>query len=168
MLSAITVRRVGILGRDNVLHDGIVLNHKKFTFDLLQEYVCLEVHSVVSPLELNQKLKVDVGDLLPNPEKYRILTPRLPHMIFSLHLLRYLKGTPDFGLFCSNSADFSLKAYSNSDWAACPDTRKSVSSLCIFLGDSLVGWKSKKQPVISLFSAEADYRVVSKVVAELV
>ncbi|XP_019241548.1 PREDICTED: uncharacterized protein LOC109221521 [Nicotiana attenuata] len=140
------------------LPDGVVLNQKKFTSNLLKDYDYLDVHSIVSPLELNQKLKADVGDLLPNPEKYRSLMGKL----------LYLKGTLDLGLFYSNSTDFSIKAYSDSDWAACPDARKSVSSFYIFLGDSLVGWKSKKQPVISLSSTVAEYRAISKVVAELV
>nr|XP_016456634.1 PREDICTED: uncharacterized mitochondrial protein AtMg00810-like [Nicotiana tabacum] len=166
----------------NTLPDGVALNQRKFTFDLLKEYDCMYVHSVVNPLDLNQKLKADAGDLLPSPEKYRSLvgkllflphtrpdicfsvqhlsqfmqTLRVPYMIAALRLLRYLKGTPDLSPFYSNSTNFSIKAYSDSDWAACPDTRKSVFGFCIFLGDSLVGWKSKKQPVISLSSVEAE------------
>ncbi|XP_070009951.1 uncharacterized mitochondrial protein AtMg00810-like [Nicotiana sylvestris] len=178
----------------NALPDGVILNQRKFTSDLLKEYDCMDVHYIVSPFDLNQKLKADVGDLLPSPKKYRSLvgkllflthtrpdicfsvqhlsqfmqTPRVPHIIVALHLLRYLKGTPDLGLFYSNSTDFSIKAYSDNDWVACPNTRKSVSGFCIFLGDSLVGWKSKKQPVISLSFAEAGYRAISTAVAELV
>nr|XP_016509464.1 PREDICTED: uncharacterized mitochondrial protein AtMg00810-like [Nicotiana tabacum] len=89
-------------------------------------------------------------------------------MVAALHLLRYLKGTLDFGLFYSNNLDFSVKAYTDSDWASFPDTRKSVSDYCIFLRDSLVGWKSKKHHVVSLSSAKAEYRVVRHVVVELV
>lgn len=85
----------------------------------------------------------------------------------ALHLLRYLKGTADFGVFLSNSPGFTLTAYCNSDWAACPDTCRSVTGFCIFLGGCLVGWKAKKQPVVSLSSTEAEYRAISKVVAEL-
>ncbi|OIT23020.1 putative mitochondrial protein, partial [Nicotiana attenuata] len=172
---------------------GVFLNQRKFVLDLLKEYNCLEVSSVISPLDLNSKLKADFGELFAHPERYRSLigkllflthtrpdlcfglqhlsqflqAPRLPHMTGAFHMLRYLKGTIDVGLFYSNSPDCTLTAYSDSDWAACPDTRKSVSGFCVFLGDCLVAWKSKKQPVISLSSAEAEYRTLSKVVAEL-
>lgn len=87
----------------------------------------------------------------------------------ALHILQYLKGSSDVGVFLSAapSLSLSLSAFCDGDWPACPDTRRSVSGFCIFLGDSLVGWKAKKQPVISLSSAEAKYRALSKVVAEL-
>lgn len=88
-------------------------------------------------------------------------------MVVALHILRYLKGTYDMGVFFEDSSDLSLTAYCDSDWAACPDTRRSVTGFSIFLGGSLIGWKSKKQPVVSLSSAEAEYSAVSKVVAEL-
>ncbi|XP_019230465.1 PREDICTED: uncharacterized protein LOC109211384 [Nicotiana attenuata] len=75
--------------------------------------------------------------------------PRIPHMTAALHVLRYLKGTSDFGVLLNNSADLSLMASCDSDWADCPESRRSVSGFCIQLG------------------AEAEYRAMSRVVAEL-
>lgn len=85
----------------------------------------------------------------------------------ALHVLRYLSHDPAKGILLSSSADFTLKAYSDSDWAACSIYRKSVSGFLITLGDSPVCWKSKKQPTVCLSSAEAKYRAIRKTVAEL-
>ncbi|XP_070055547.1 secreted RxLR effector protein 161-like [Nicotiana tomentosiformis] len=84
-----------------------------------------------------------------------------------IHVLRYLMSDPGQGILLSRSAYFSLKAYSNSNWAACDNSRKSVTYFFITLGGSHVSWKSKKQLTISLSSAEAEYKALRMVVVEL-
>jgi len=82
-------------------------------------------------------------------------------------VLRYLKHNPDLGILLNNQADLSLTAYCDSDLAACIHTRGSVSGYVIFFGHSLISWKSKKQGTVSLSSAEAEYRSLRRLVAEL-
>nr|GEX05130.1 ribonuclease H-like domain-containing protein [Tanacetum cinerariifolium] len=60
----------------------------------------------------------------------------------------------------------SLIAYSDADWAGCPTTRRSISGYCVFLGNNLLSWYSKRQPTLSRSSAEAEYRGVANVVAD--
>ncbi|XP_070052858.1 uncharacterized mitochondrial protein AtMg00810-like [Nicotiana tomentosiformis] len=172
----------------------VFLHQKKFINDLLKEFHCDVCTPTVCPLELNEKLKDSVGEPLPNPEVYRNLIrklnfltltrpdlsfavqhlsqfmqkPCVPHTKSALHLLRYLNGTSDPEIFLNNSSYFSVQVYCDSDWGSCPDSRRSVTSFCILLGGSLVCWKSKKQAVISLSSAEAEYRSLSKTTIHII
>ena len=80
--------------------------------------------------------------------------------------MRYVKGTLDAGLFLGAGPVDTLTAYSDADWAGCPDSRRSTSGYCVYLGDNLMSWSSKRQTTVSRSSAEAEYRAVAHVVAE--
>ena len=62
---------------------------------------------------------------------------------------------------------FSLKAFCDSDWGACPRCKKSISGFLVFLGHMPLSCKSKKQSTISLSSVEAEYRSTRRVTVEL-
>jgi hypothetical protein len=85
--------------------------------------------------------------------------PREPHLTAMKRILRYLRGTPNFGLLLRRSSGSDLVAYTNADWAGCPDTQRSTSGYAVFLRDNLVSWSARS-------SAEAEYRTVANGVAE--
>ena len=146
---------------------------------------------MVCPLDHTVKLHPDEGEILHDPTSYRRLigklnflthtrpdiafpvqhlsrflqAPRHPHMKAAIHVLQYLKNEPALGIFLSKSPTFDLLAYCDADWVACSHTHKSVSGFVIFLGNTLISWKSKKQVTVSLSSAEAEYRSLRLVTA---
>jgi hypothetical protein len=95
-------------------------------------------------------------------------TPRHLHLAAVRHIIRYLRGSSGRGLFFPTGSSLRLVAYSDADWAGCPDTRRSVTGWCMFLGDSLISWKSKKQARVSKSSTESEYRAMSTACSEIV
>jgi hypothetical protein len=92
--------------------------------------------------------------------------PREPHLMTIKHILRYLYGTPTYGLLLRHSSSSNLDAYTDTDWAYCLDTRCSMSAYVVFLGDNLVSWSAKKQTIIYHSSAEAEYRAIANDIGE--
>lgn len=139
-----------------------------------------------------QKFTAD-ATLLEDPSSYRRLIGRLLYLVISrpdicyavqrlsqyvsaptnehlqaAHtLLRYLKHTPGQGILFSAKSDLQLHAYADADWAS-SECRKSTSGWCVFMGESLLTWKSKKQQTVSRSSAEAEYRSLASVTCEVI
>ena len=93
-------------------------------------------------------------------------SPRDSHWTLVKRILRYIRGTMTMGLTLTASSSIDMVAYSDADWAGCPDTRRSTSGYCVYLGPSLISWSSKRQPTVSRSSAEAEYRAMTNAVAE--
>lgn len=74
-----------------------------------------------------------------------IFTPTSDHYQVVMHVLKYVKASLGVGIFLHSNNTIQLKAYSDSDWAICPETRKSIIGFCVYLGNTIISWKSKKQ-----------------------
>ena len=76
-------------------------------------------------------------------------------------IMRYLKGTEDFGLYYKKNERFELRAYTNVDWDGNIDGGKSTSGGAFLLGKRLVTWTSKKQSCTSQSTVEAEYVAIA-------
>lgn len=172
---------------------GISLCQRKYALELLSETGFLASKPAKSPMDPALKLSKDKGDLLPDASSYRKLVGKLiyltttrPDLCYATHqlsqfisspttdhqqalrrVLRYIKASPGQGLFFPSTSALKLTAFSDSDWGGCEDTRRSITGYNVFLGKSLISWKSKKQSVVSRSSSEAEYRALAATTCEL-
>ena len=86
-----------------------------------------------------------------------LVQPGRVHLIAAKHVMRYLKGTIEFGLYYEGNHDYILYGYTYADWAGSVSDRKNTSSGCFFLGFGMISWFSKKQSNISISTTEAEY-----------
>jgi hypothetical protein len=170
--------------------NGFFLHQKKYAHELLDHVRMLNCTSVSTPVDMKAKLSATDGSPAPDASLYRSIVgalqyltltrpelqyavqqvclhmhaPRDAHWTLVKRILSYIRGSLDLGLLLHASTDTDIIAYSNTDWAGCPDTQRSTSGYCVYLGPSLISWSSKRQPTVSCSSVEAGYRAVANAV----
>ena len=85
------------------------------------------------------------------------MSPRISHRNTVKRIFRYLRYTPEFGLWYSSSSSLALVGFFDADHGGCRIDRKSTSGTCQFLGTSLVSWSARKQTSVALSTTEAEY-----------
>ncbi|GJR11017.1 copia protein [Tanacetum coccineum] len=93
--------------------------------------------------------------------------PTEKHLHAIKRIFRYLKGTIYTGLWYPKDSSFALRAFADSDYAGCQDTRRSMSGSAQFLGDKLISWSSKKQKSTTISTIEAEYIALSRCCAQI-
>ncbi|XP_056697379.1 uncharacterized mitochondrial protein AtMg00810-like [Spinacia oleracea] len=171
--------------------ENMLLCQRKYAQEILARADMSACKSAATPVDTKSKLSATSGKPIADPSFYRQLAralqyltfthpdisyavqhvclfmhdPREPHLHALKRVLRYIKGTLDFGMHFSSTPATGLVSYTDADWGGCPDTRRSTSGYCVFVGDNLLSWSSKRQATLSRSSAEAEYRGVANVVA---
>lgn len=85
-------------------------------------------------------------------------TPTSVHLNDAKRIMRYVKGTLDFGLiYAEDSRNNMLTGYSDSDLAGQVDDRKSTGGMPFYLNESFITWVSQKQRCVALSSCEAEF-----------
>ncbi|WVZ75440.1 hypothetical protein U9M48_023490 [Paspalum notatum var. saurae] len=155
----------------------------KYTRDLLRKFEMADASPQMTPMSTSTALDADEDDKEVDQKVYRgmigsllYLTAMRPDIQFDVGLcahfqasqreshrtavkriLRYIKFTPEFGLWYSADSSLSLLGFSDSNHAGCRMERKSTSGTGQFLGTSLVSWSSRKHSSVATSTCEVEY-----------
>ncbi|WVZ76044.1 hypothetical protein U9M48_024046 [Paspalum notatum var. saurae] len=163
--------------------EGTFVHQAKYTRDILKKFNMGDSKPMTTPMSTNTALDADedgeavdqkefrgmIGSLLyltaTRPDiqfavclcaRYQAF-PRTSHRQAVKRIFRYLKFTPELGLWYSLGSSLSLRGFSDADHAGYRIYRKSTSGTCQLLGTSLISWSSRKQASVALSTTEAEY-----------
>ncbi|XP_021753589.1 uncharacterized protein LOC110718960 [Chenopodium quinoa] len=168
------------------------LSQQKYAQEIIERAGMASCKPAATPVDTQSKLSTETGPEFHDPTLYRSLAGALQYLTFThpdiayavqqvclfMHdprqvhydalkrILRYIQGSIDHGLHLYPSSSMHLITYTDAAWGRCPDTCRSTSGYCCFLGDNLISWSSKRQPTLSKSSEEAEYQGIANVVAE--
>ncbi len=94
--------------------------------------------------------------------------PKETHVNAVKRILKYLRGTIDYGIIFEKNHKQNILCYSDSDYASDPETRRSTSGNVFMLGTSAISWASQRQKCVALSSTEAEFVAASLAVKEMV
>nr|GEV60162.1 ribonuclease H-like domain-containing protein [Tanacetum cinerariifolium] len=127
---------------------------KKYALEILDRAHMANCNPSRTPIDTEFKLGIQQVCLYMHD-------PQEPHFSTLKRILRYVRGTLDYGFQPFSSSTTDLAAYSDADWAGFPTTRRLTSGYCVFIGNNFLSWSSKHQPMLSRSSSEAEYRGVA-------
>ncbi|CAL2278311.1 unnamed protein product [Prunus armeniaca] len=133
----------------------IFLSEMKYVLDLLTDTGMLDCKPADTPIVQNHHLGEYPYQVPTNKERYQRLVGRLIYLSHNRPDIAYAHG------------HLNIDGYSDADWAGNVTDRKSTSGYFTFMGGNLVTWRSKKQNVVTLSSAEAEFRGMTKGICEL-
>lgn len=167
--------------------DSIVMSQRKFLERILVKFKMEDCTPKATPCDLNaNKIKCEDSSEMVDPKLYReivgsliyVMTgtrpdlcyvisllsqymakPTKAHLGMAKHVLRYIKGTLDYGLrFEKSEEGLSLVGFCDSDWGSSED-RHSVSGYVFQAckNGTPISWRSQKQRTIALSTCEAEY-----------
>jgi histone deacetylase 1/2 len=174
---------------------GVALTQARYATDLLQKVNMLNCKEISTPMSSTEKLSRTSGTLLIEDTAFlyrstvgalQYLCLTRPDISFAVNrvcqflaaptdvhwsavkrILRYVKGTVNFGLQIQRSPSTELSVFTDADWAGCPDDRRSIGGYAVFYGPNLISWSSRKQPTVSRSSTEAEYKAIANGTAEV-
>ena len=162
---------------------GICISQQKYAVDVLKNFKMEKCKPTDTPISLGTNLSKEYLGSEVNCTLYKQLvgslmyltatrpdiayatsyisrfmeSPKDSHWKVGKRILRYIAGTTTYGLWYTASPDSMLTGYTDIDYAGSIDDRKSTSRYAFLFGKNLISWASKKQPIVSISSAEEEY-----------
>ncbi|CAL2270573.1 unnamed protein product [Prunus armeniaca] len=175
-------------------NSSIFIHQKKYASSLLSKFGLNEAKTVTTPLVATEKLSKDDGSGSASEEKYRsivgsllYLTATRPDIMYAASLLarfmhcptnkhygtakrvlRYIKGTLDYGLEYVKGRKACLIGFCDSDWGGSLEDSKSTSGYAFSFGSGVFSWASVKQNCVALSTAEAEYISASEATTQAI
>jgi hypothetical protein len=164
----------------------------KYIREILKRFKMDQCKSSTIPIQQNVKLSCDDGSKEVNGTVYRQMVGSLNYLTTTRHdiaysmsvlsqfmekpheihwnaakeILKYLKGTLDYGIKYTDASDIELTGYSDSDWDGNLDDQRSTIGYAVGIGYGVVSWSSKKQPTVSLSSTKEKYKALCATTCE--
>lgn len=165
------------------MSEDIYVSQRKYAQEVLERFNMNQCNTVHNPIVPGFKMMKDEGGVEIDSTLYKrivgslmYLTATRPDMMYVISLisrfmerptelhfkaakrvLRYLKGMVSFGLFYRKGGKEELIGYTDSDYVGDQDDRKSTFGFVFMLSSGAVSWSSKKQPVVTLSTTEAEF-----------
>jgi hypothetical protein len=169
---------------------GILMHQTRYAKEILKKFEMDKCNSALSPVEPRLQLSKSTEEEDVDPTSYRQLIgslrylcntrpnlaysvgivsrfmdkPKSSHLIAVKRILRYVKGTIDYGVFFpanDRKNECKLMGYTDSNWCGDVEDRKSTAGYIFYFGEAPISWCSKKEPVVALSSCEAEYIAAS-------
>lgn len=163
--------------------DGIFICQRKYADEVIKRFGMQNFNHVGNPMVPGQKIGRDEAGVKVDPTLYKqmvgslmYLTATRPDLMFvvslisrfmsnptQLHfaaikrIMRYLKGTMEYGIWYKKEERAELVGYTDSDYAGDVEDSKSTSGYVFMMSGGAVAWSSRKQPIVTLSTTEVEY-----------
>ena len=166
--------------------EGLVMHQMKYASDILKRFNMMNCNPSSSPAETNVKLLMNEEEEYVGPTLFKQIVgslryicngrpdiayavgiisrfmsePRVSHQLAAKRVMRYIKGTLQFGILFPNCLDenfMELIAYFDADWCGNKQDGKSTSGYIFKFLNAPISWCAKKQPVVALSTCESKY-----------